>query len=56
MIDYEKVKLSKEDIAKIPQYSRLSEDELNSIIEMIWQYSQIVYKAYNKSNKLEKYE
>lgn len=56
MLEYENVKLSKEDIKKIPHYSNLREDELDSIIEMIWQYSQIVYNAYNKLNMADGYE
>ena len=56
MQEYENVKLTKEDIRKNIRYSELSEEDLDAIIEMVWQYSIIAYNAYNKSNIVDVYE
>lgn len=56
MQEYENIKLTIEDIKKSPCYSHLNEDELESIIEMIWEYSVIAYNTYSKSNIEDAYE
>ncbi len=56
MLEYENVKLSKEDIKKVSRYSELSDADLDSIIEMVWQYSIVAYNAYNKSIIVNAYE
>lgn len=52
MRDDKNVKLKIEEIKKIPQFTNLNEEDIESLIEIIWQYSAIVYKAYNNIKPL----
>jgi len=45
-------KLTKQDIINQPQFADLNEEEIETLIEFIWDYSVIVYKAFkNKLNE-----
>jgi len=51
MTDYENVKLTKEEIIKVhPELIKYSDNDLESLIELIWQYSIITFKTFNKKN------
>jgi len=56
MQEYENVRIKREDIANFPPYANLNEKELESLIEIIFQYSVVAYKAYNKCNPSNEYE
>lgn len=56
MQEYEVLKLTKEEVKKCPQYSEFSDLELNSLIEIICQYSIIAYNLYNKFEDKVDYE
>lgn len=49
-------RLTKKDIINQPQFADLSEAEIESLIEFIWDYSVIVYKAFKKTNSINDYE
>ena len=45
-------KLTKQYIINQPQFADLNEEEIETLIEFIWDYSVIVYKAFkNKLNE-----
>lgn len=45
-------KLTKQDVINQPQFTDLNEEEIETLIEFIWDYSVIVYKAFkNKLNE-----
>lgn len=49
-------RLKKQDIINQPHFADLSEEEIDSLIEFIWDYSIIVYKAFEKTNSKNDYE
>ena len=56
MQEYENIRLKREDVIKFAQYANLNEKDLESLIEIILQYSVIAHKAYNKFNTSIVYE
>lgn len=49
-------RLTKKDILNQPKFADLSEAEIESLIEFLWDYSVIVYKSFKKTNDSDNYE
>jgi hypothetical protein len=49
MLIDEEIKLTPTEIRQYEGFKNLSDEEITALIEMLWQYSIIAYKTYNKN-------